>query len=172
MSCEKYHDLHLTKQAKSCLILIECLVHLLSITDFSNEKIFYFLFLLSLSRIRSSDWKKIFLVWHTCDPLKLMLYFINYLESLHNSFWKSVRDFKIYSAFEHKNKSSAKVPTHRVIDLYSKDTCFDSVVTHKSLDLFWKVLNTKAIKGCHTITIEIQCYPVGSYWFALNKFST
>ena len=68
-------------------------------------------------------------------------------------------------AFEHKtNKSSAKVLTHyQIIDLYSEDVCYDILVTDKFFDFFRNVLNTNAIKVCHTITSCMQNYPVNSY---------
>ena len=67
-----------------------------------------------------------------------------------NRFVKSV-DF----ANEDKiNKSNAKVFTHyQIIGLYSEDICYDLLVVNETFDFLWNVLNTKAIKVYHTITI-------------------
>ena len=74
-------------------------------------------------------------------------------------------------AIEHKNsKFNAKVSTnYRIIGLYFKYKFCDIFVASKSLDFFFNVFNTKAIKICHIITICIKSYLVCSCIFVLIK---
>ena len=55
---------------------------------------------------------------------------------------------------------SVKVSYRKKIGLYSDDMCYDIVVVNKSLDFFWNVFNSKAIKACHTFIIHKESYLV------------
>ena len=59
---------------------------------------------------------------------------------------------KIYQGF----KYNVKAFTHyRIIGQDSDDICYNIFVANKSFGLFWNIFNTKAIKVCHTVTIDI-----------------
>ena len=46
------------------------------------------------------------------------------------------------------------------IGLYSDDMCYDIVAVNESLDFFWNVFNSKAIKACHTFIVHKDSYLV------------
>ena len=122
----------------------------------------------------------------SCNAHAFHLYFVsnNILNGhiiLFESGWleKIHKIFQIL-AFEHKiNWSSSKVFSHyRVIDVYSKDICYDIFVVNKSFDFFWNMLkknffyffwnmfNTNAIKNVTLLPLTyktMQCILIDFY---------
>ena len=72
--------------------------------------------------------------------------------------WKSIRQIRQTFAFEHKiNKLDKELYTHFwIIYLYFVDTCSDTIIANKILNLVWIVFNFKATKLRFIIIIHTE----------------
>ena len=77
-------------------------------------------------------------------------------------------------AFNHKSINPLQIYSYIIESWawYSVNICYSNFIVIEFLISFCNVFNSKAIKVYDTITIHIQSYPMGFYWFLSSRLIT